>query len=90
MYHPIGTSISYTIPNSELGYHVPSQGMYWYILSQNSGLCVHDYGPQATVASRQFSRAVIILTSVSLTISPVSQPKLWSTKLSFRMLPPEL
>ena len=28
MYHPIGTGISCTIPNSELGYCVPSQGMY--------------------------------------------------------------
>jgi len=27
----------YTIPNPELGYCVPSQGMYWYILGQNLG-----------------------------------------------------
>ena len=34
--HPISAGISYTIPKFELGLCVPSQGMYWYILAQNS------------------------------------------------------
>ena len=37
MYYPIDAGILCTIPNSELGYCVPSQGMYWYILGQNLG-----------------------------------------------------
>ena len=37
MGHPIGAGISCTILNFELGYYVPSQGMYYYILGQNSG-----------------------------------------------------
>jgi len=32
-YYPkFWAGILYTIPNSELGYPVPSQGLYWYIL----------------------------------------------------------
>jgi hypothetical protein len=37
MGHPISASISCTIPKSELGYYIPPQSIYWYILGQNSG-----------------------------------------------------
>ena len=37
MYYLISASMSCTIQSS-LGYCVPSQGMYWYILGQNSVL----------------------------------------------------
>jgi len=41
MYYPkLRARISCTIINSELGYFVPSQGMYWYILGQ-----IRDRGP---------------------------------------------
>jgi hypothetical protein len=39
--HPIGAGISCTIPNSELGYCVPSQDKYWYILAK-----IWDGGPK--------------------------------------------
>ena len=38
VYHPKSRArISCTIKNSELGYFVPSQGIYWYILGQIRG-----------------------------------------------------
>ena len=45
MYHPIFQArIPCTILNSKLGYRVPSQGMYWYILWSKFGTVIHDSG----------------------------------------------
>ena len=41
---PIGAGILCTIPNLELGYYKLSQGMYWYILSQDWGRSL-GFGP---------------------------------------------